>query len=147
MAGGKVQIKKVKAYPFPATIKLGTTNLPGQIVKLTVQGFLVEFNLKTIKPGDKFDVYFELPVSKHSVNESCVVVKLYNQWALGTPTDAVPGSDGMGKEPKVAAQTPSPAVAPAKVAQLVECHFINVNSSSRERIQMFLNQIGRSGAK
>ena len=145
MAGGKVQVKKVKAFPFPATIKLGTTNLPGQVVKLTVQGFLVEFTLKTIKPGDKFEVYFELPVSKHSVNEPCVVVKLYNQWAVGSAPEQ--SAEGAGKEPKVAAQTSAPTVAPAKVAQLVECHFINLNSSSRERIQSFLNQLGRPGAK
>ncbi|MEK7358563.1 MAG: hypothetical protein AAB250_19110 [Bdellovibrionota bacterium] len=141
MAGGKVQVKKIKAFPFPATIKIGTGNLPGQIVKLTVQGFLVEFNLKTIKPGDKFDIWFEIPVMKHSVSEACVVVKLYNQWALpGAPDASNPGG-----EPKVAAQSPAPAVVPAKVAQLVECHFISIDSRNRERITSFMNAIGRRG--
>lgn len=144
MNGGKVQVKKVRAYPFPATIKIGTGNLPGQVVKVTVQGFLVEFNLKTIKPGDKFEVWFELPVLKHSVTEPCVVVKLYNQWSLGSGPSDVPASGG---EPKAAAQTPTAAQgpAPAKVSQLVECHFVSLTPPNRERITHFLNAIGRTG--
>jgi hypothetical protein len=144
LSDGKVQVKKVRAYPIPATIKVGTGSVPGQVVKLTVQGFLVEFNLKTIKPGDKFEVWFEIPVLKHSVTEPCVVVKLYNQWALGGgPADAPPASTG---EPKAAAQTPpATQVTPAKVAQLVECHFVSLTAPNRERITQFLNAIGRTG--
>lgn len=147
MSGNKVQVKKVKAFPFPASVKIGTGVLPGQVMKLTVQGFLVEFSLKTIKPGDKIEITFELPVLKHSITEACVVVKLYNQWALSSSgadsaSPAVPPKDA-----KVAAQTPAAGVAPAKVTQLVECHFLNLNSSSRERIQSFLNAVGRMSAK
>jgi hypothetical protein len=148
LSGGKVQVKKVKAFPFPASVKIGTSALPGQIVKLTVQGFLVEFNLKTIKPGDKIEVAFELPVLKHSINEACVVVKLYNQWAVGSgPAEGAAPESAAPKDAKVAAQTPGAPVTPAKVVQLVECHFTNLNNSSRERIQSFLNAVGRMSAK
>lgn len=147
MTGGRVQVKKIKAYPLPASVKIGTAAMPAQIVKLTVQGFLMEFSLQSIRPGDKIDIWFEVPVLKHSINEPCVVVKLYNQWAVDKAADGAAGAGEPPKDAKAATQTPPAQVAPAKVLQLVECHFVSPQNTTRERIQSFLNAIGRLGTK
>lgn len=74
-----VKIKKVKAYPIPAKMTVGTSpeTVSGQVLKLNQRGFLIEANVPAWKTGDKFSITFELPVLHKVLNEACVVVKLY----------------------------------------------------------------------
>lgn len=77
------QVKKVKAYPFPAEIKAeikGTpVSLKGQVVKLVQTGGLIDVPGTALQPGDKIDVQFETPVLHGAVSTAAVVVKVTSQ--------------------------------------------------------------------
>jgi hypothetical protein len=70
---------KVKAYPIAARLTIGAAPapIPGQILKLTPHGFLVEALVPAMKTGEKFTIAFELPVLHKMITDHCVVVKMY----------------------------------------------------------------------
>ena len=74
-----IVIKKVKAYPIATTLKSASAAYPAQIVKLTQQGFLVEANVSGLKPGEKFDCSFEIPLTHYTISQQVVAVKVYSQ--------------------------------------------------------------------
>ena len=138
----QAKAKKIRPFPIAVKFQLGTTEVVGQIMKLTLQGFLAEVGVSTLKPGERFDCAFELPVLHYQVAAPGVMVKLYNQWggkpdapAAGTSTNApltllpTVGDDSL-----------------AKVVHLIEYHFTNLSSQNRTKIQIFLNAI-QKGAK
>ena len=118
-----VKIKKVHPFPIPCQIKLAAGNVNGQVLKLTGVGVLIELNVATIKPGERFECSFEIPVLKLGVSEAMVVVKLYNQL-----------SGGHAKAE--AAET--------GVVRMVEAHFQTLSVQSRESINAFISAIGKS---
>ncbi len=139
----EVRIKKVKAYPFPVTFKIGAETLQGHVVKLTQTGFLAEVPQTTnLKTGEKFDCAFELPVMAKAVSEACVLVKIYTAWAGGLP--------GMGTDKAEAlvanavSASGAPAVSAAKTVSLLEVHFQQPSPTTKQHVTAFLNQIGRS---
>lgn len=139
-----MKVKKVKAYPIPASAKLenGTTT-SAQIMKLTYVGVLAEVTLPQIQAGDKLDITFELPVLHLPVHEHAVVIKLYNHFA-GVP---------VGEEGKKAA-TPAADKASEKtgektydtrygnVMRIVEIHFKPLSEKGKKNIGMFLKHLG-----
>jgi hypothetical protein len=114
---GNDQVKKVNPYPISTTLTFGTTAIPGRIVKLTTQGFLVEIEAGSYKVGEKFDAVFELPLSNDKISEPCVVVKHYTHW-LEKDGKKTPGF-------------------------LLEGHFQNTLGSSSLKITAFLAGIRR----
>lgn len=142
----QTKVKKVRAYPIPATLTLGTANLSGQVVKLTPQGFLLECPLTALKPGDKFEIKFELPVLNVSIAEACVLVKVYSHWGT-MPTGGSAAAEGGSLTPPPGQQaTPGAAPASSKVNLLIEAHFQNASLQGKERINSFLNALSRSGS-
>lgn len=135
----KNNVKKVKAYPFPVNFQIGTLAVPGQIVKLTLQGFLAEVGLGSLKPGDRFECSFELPVLHHFISSPGVMMKLYNQWS-GSSEAAV----GVSNEPKPPAPGEGSTSGP-NVLHLIEFHFQNLSAENRGKIQAFLSALSGKG--
>jgi hypothetical protein len=126
-----VKVKKVKAFPIAATVKVGTAALQGQVVKLAPQGFLVELAIGHFRPGDKFEITFELPVMHHEITEQCVVMKIYTQWAGNKSSD-----------PASAAKPPEGgASAQGKSQFLIESHFVALNAVNRGKVDAFLRAV------
>jgi hypothetical protein len=139
MPDSNVRIKKVSAYPIPITMKSATETLAGKIVKITDVGFLAEFHAPTLKPGEKFECAFELPVLHAAISEPVVLVKLYTQWAAGTQTAPSPSPAPAAKE----AAPPPNSQASSHVLHLCELHFLSLSITNRAQIVAFVNQLAR----
>lgn len=124
-----VIVKKVKAYPIAAKISVDATSAEGRIVKLTEQGFLIEVQLPNCKPGDKAKIDFELPVLHHVIQETCILIKLYNQFI-----------ERQSPESLNQAAKASTAGGPARYYQLAEFHFMSLSSANRTKILSFVRQ-------
>lgn len=79
----KTEVKKIKAFPFPITIKVGTHTVSAQVVKLNHTGLMVETTSGLLGVGDKVDMEFTFPVQKQVVICSGVAIKFYNQVGAG----------------------------------------------------------------
>lgn len=134
MSDQNVNVKKVKAYPIPMQLKTESDVFPARIVRLTFQGFLAEVATGQVKPGDQFDVVFELPVSRVTVAERGKTVKIYNQWTGRPSGPALPSET----EP-----TPSASASARSVIHLVEVHFVNLSFSGKENIAQFLEALAK----
>lgn len=75
----KAEIKKVKAFPFPVTVKVAGHIVTGQVVKMSTNGLMVETTSALISVGDTVEAEFILPVMKDAVMCTGLVVKLFNQ--------------------------------------------------------------------
>lgn len=126
----KVVVKKVKAFPIAAQLKLGATAIKASIVRLNTRGLLAEVAVSDLVPGEKCEIAFEIPVFHFTINEPMVVVKQYSQWQGGSK--AAPPSD-----PPPTSNTHS------GVGHLVEAHFSALTETSRDRIAAFLKAIGK----
>lgn len=131
MSQHSVQIKKVKAYPIAVQFKTATAVLPGQIVKLTQNGFLAEVGATSLQPGEKFECTFELPVMHHLVTEPVVMIKFYTQWA------------GKSQTPNPATSAPHAEVGATGhgVLHLIEAHFTSLGETNHLKITSFLQTI------
>lgn len=74
-----VKIKKVKPYPILVQMIGKTGTLAGQIIKLVMQGFIVDMQGKVLKVGDLYQVTFELPVLKEQIQQNAKVIKTYDR--------------------------------------------------------------------
>lgn len=128
-----VVVKKVNAYPIAFRLKTAERTVAGQIVKLTLQGFLAEIEAKDLKPGEHFDVSFEIPVFHSFVSERGIMVKLYNRWA-GDPVRAASAVEQ-------SAQSTGP-----HVIRLIEVHFESLSPKSHESISTFLRALNKNSA-
>ncbi len=138
MPDSNVRIKKVNAYPIPITMKSATETHTGKIVKITDVGFLAEFHAPTLKPGEKFECAFELPVLHAAISEYVVLVKLYTQWAPGTH-GGPPAAAPVTKEPPA----PAGSQASSHVLHLCELHFLSLSITNRAQIVAFVNQLAK----
>ncbi len=75
----RTEVKKVKAFPFPITVKIASHVVSGQVVKMTLTGLMVESTSAMISVGDTVEAEFTLPVMKDAINCTGIVVKLFNQ--------------------------------------------------------------------
>lgn len=119
MATDPKSVRKVKAFPFPGQLKDARGSFSGQIVKLTIQGLMIEISGTSVQPGETVEVNFVTPVLNGVVLLAGVVVKVYNQMAA----DAKMG-------------TPS--------IHLIEVHFRSVAGESISRVAQFLEKTGQT---
>lgn len=113
----KVQIKKVKPYPFKVTV---TADRPheGQIVKLTQTGFMMNTGPDFLHVGGKGVASFILPLATAPLQVNVVVVKTWDHYGA-----AVAGH--------VAGQN------------LAELHFKGMDAGVLAQITQFLVRIGQ----
>lgn len=112
---GATNVRKVKPFPIQAQLKDSRGSFAGQIVKLTVQGLMIEVAGSSVQPGEKVELNFITPVLNGVVVLAGVVVKVYNQLAPGAKV-------GSGSN------------------HLIEVHFRSVPDSSMRQIALFLEQ-------
>ena len=112
------RVRKVKPFPFPGQLQDSRGSFPGQIVKLTIQGLMIEVSGSSVQPGEKVEVNFVTPVLNGVVVLAGVVIKVYNQLSL----DAKAGSTSI---------------------HLVEVHFRSIPDSSMSQIAQFLEKTGQ----
>lgn len=118
MSAVKVQKVKVSPYPIAATIFGTTAPIKGNIVKVTMTGFLVEVPVNPFVAAEKYEVQFVLPVIGVDFKESVVVIKSYDKFQ---------GKDDKGLH----------------TYKLIEFHFRNMNGSKKQELENFLRQIGQ----
>ena len=134
--------KKVSAYPFPVQLKTATAVIPGQIQKVTLEGFLAEIPSTSLQPGDRLDISFELPVHRKSVVQTGVTVKLYSQWgAQKTAAAAVATPAPQAESTSSNLTFGSPTAEGRAVVQLVEIHFQPLTDAGRSAISQFMRAI------
>lgn len=75
----RTEVKKVKAFPFPVTVKVTTHVVSGQVVKMSQTGIMVETTSALLSVGDTIEAEFVLPVMKDAIHCTGLVVKLFNQ--------------------------------------------------------------------
>lgn len=117
----KANIKRIKPYPFTAEVKDDRGIRTGQVILLTNTGVLLEAPSAAVLPGEKVEVSFQLPVLAEVVQFSGVIVKVYNHMAGVTVPEGAPPSS----------------------MQRLEIHFRVIDSTSRNHIARFLDQIGQ----
>lgn len=105
-------------YPINAHLVWsdGTPPIQGQIVKITLTGFLVQFaSASSHKMGDLCATTFQIPGYDVQFNETMRVVKSYLSYAVG--------SDGTKSK-----------------IQMVEMHFGVLDNSKKKAIELFVQQ-------
>jgi hypothetical protein len=108
----KTEIKKVKAFPFPITVKVANHVVNGQVVKMTGTGLMVETTSALLSVGDTVEGEFALPVMKDVISCTGLVVKLFNQ---------LTGAGGL---------------------RIAEIHFKLLPDNAREKIHHYLAAVG-----
>lgn len=116
MGNVKTQIKKVKPYPFPATIDRAGVKSPVEVMMLTERGFIARLTTAIFKVGDSCTCEFEIPVLKTHVLSPLRVIKTYDRAADGKTT---------------------------KVERLAEFHFDKPTADLTKAIHHFMSQIGQ----
>ena len=126
-------VKKVKPFPFSASLTDARGTSSGQIHRLTLHGLMIELGATALQPGEKVDVSFVTPVLNGTVAISGVVVKVYNH--LTRPTELARPAE------------PIPEAAPSESAfsstHLVEVHLKGATGVAMSRIAQFLESIGQ----
>ena len=120
MSAAKVIVKKVAAYPIPVQLQDRNGVTPGNIVKLTQVGALVE-TVRNLPLGSNYTLTFALPLLEHSVSCSGIVVKGYTRFGGLV--------EGM------------------KSNALNEIQIKNISETDRGYIVEFLNQLKRAEKK
>jgi hypothetical protein len=121
----KIQIltKKVSAFPFPTEIIAHGAPEQAQVVKLSTQGFMMETTSSHMRPGDKIDFTFKMPVLNHLIQSQGVVIKIYSQFS-GASKDQQTGESN----------------------NLIEVHFKNLSVDQKNHIYDFLKRLQMSKA-
>ncbi len=114
----QIVTKKVSAFPFPAEVKVEAASLKAQVVKLSTQGFMIETEANHLRPGDKIDFGFNLPVLHHTIQSQGVVIKIYSQFAGAQKNE----------------QT-------GQALNLVEVHFKNLSIDQKNHLYDFLKRL------
>lgn len=110
-------VKKVRPYPFPATIELGTVKKNVDIVFVGQTGFIATLGSQFVNVGDHFQVVFELPVLKQFVNTPVRCLKTYDKTV---------------------------DIKAHKVERMAEFHFLKLIDEHRARIVKFMSAIGQT---
>lgn len=145
------RVKKVSAYPIPVAIKTAAATLNGQIVRLTLQGFLAEIAPSNLQPGDRFEVSFSIPVINTAVTEPGVMIKLYSQWGAQKNDQKGSSSEPAAPEKDQPAPAPnapnltlgSPSAEGRPVVHLIEVHFQSLGLNARAAVSQFVRATGK----
>lgn len=124
----KVVVKKVKPYPIVAKFEKEAKVFYGNIVKLTLTGFLIELNDHFVSVAELYACSFHFPVIEAGVCEPVKVVKTYDQFR--PPTHPAVAVDGQSSSDSVA-------------VRVAELHFEKLQLESRDKIKKFLIAIGQ----
>lgn len=124
MGNNPAKVHKVKVSPYPFAVTItgnligGIPMVKGNVVKLTLRGFLAEIPGNPLAVQEKYEAQFALPVMGDNVKEPVVVIKIYDKFQGKT-------------DQKV------------EVYRLVEFHFKALNLNEKTSIEKFLRQIGQ----
>ena len=110
----KVIVQKVKPYPFPATLEQESKKIPGDILKLTLKGFIMDMKRSLVMVGQEYLVIFEVPVLREYIRCKCKVMKTYDQSIEGAGTQ-----------------------------RRAEMHFLGLDEEYQGRVKKFLSAIGQ----
>ena len=136
--------KKVSPFPIPVQLLTAVGPVQGQLVKLTLQGFLAEMPIMNVQPGETLEITFEIPVTHAVVKQHCVLVKIYSHWGSATHNKSHNQADNSTKPaPAVDSHLTlgSPKAEGLSVLQLVEVHFQPLQEPGRSAIIQFMKLI------
>ncbi len=74
----KTEVKRIKPFPFPIVIKIGTHVVNGHVVKMSALGLMIETTSALPSAGDNVEAEFTLPVTKDLIVCTGLIVKLFN---------------------------------------------------------------------
>ena len=111
----KVIIHKVKPYPIESTLEQEGKKIPGQILKLTLKGFIMDMKRSVVQVGKEYEIIFELPVLREYIRSKCKVIKTYDQ-----------STEAEGTQRRA------------------EMHFLGLDEEYHGRIKKFLVSIGQT---
>ncbi len=113
---GQPIVKKVKAYPFDASVEGLGKKLDIQVKKITQTGIIAAVGPILFVVGEEFHILLELPTLRKRVSSNAKVVKTFDQFV------ADHGASG-------------------HVERLVEFQFIGLSADHRANIQNFTSLI------
>ena len=111
----KVIVQKVKPYPFEASLEQEGKKISGDILKLTLKGFIMDMKRSLVMVGQEYLVVFEVPVLREYIRCKCKVIKTYDQ-----------SMEGVGTQRRS------------------EMHFLGLDEEYQGRIKKFLSAIGQN---
>lgn len=111
----KVIIQKIKPYPIETSLEQEGKKFSGNILKLTLKGFIMDMKSSFVKVGQEYLVVFEIPVLREFIRGKCKVIKTYDH-----------STEGVGAQ------------------RMAEMHFLALDDEYRERIKKFLSAIGQA---
>lgn len=106
-------VKKIRPYPIALQIVAPSGPIQGEILRLTLKGFIADINSRFLKVGEVCQVSFELPVSRYPVAQGVVVMKTFDRRNLMAQ----------------------------KIDRLAEFHFGQLNEEQKKNISLFLAAI------
>lgn len=112
--------------PVPAALEIDSQTQNGDILKLTMQGFLMELDAVKFKVGSFGTVTFQILDENITVIERVRSIKHYDKFFRKTPSK--------NKETNNLSPEPSPR-------KLVEMHFAKLSEQNRRNIHKFLTKL------
>lgn len=151
-SSGGVRVKKVTAYPFPVLMTLGGPQpMQGQVLKVTLEGALIDVGVNFVKTGVNGIVDFRLPTFQRPLHLQVKVMKSYDRATgvkavFSAETPAAQAS--AAPAPKAEDSSPSPVTATTplvpgkvKIVRLIEVRFLLLSDADRSEIVQFINLI------
>jgi hypothetical protein len=112
----KIVKKKVKPYPFDATLEVNAQKMSVEVIFVNDKGVIVRLKNQIVHVGTYYQIAFEIPVSREFVNTQVRVLKTYD------------------KTLDIKEKT---------VERLAELHFQELTKEHRARIRAFTAAIGQ----
>ncbi len=111
-------VVKVKPYPFEASFESAQQQkFVGEVLKLTLKGFIVDLKKTVVVVGRNYQVRFVLPTKRFPLEFTAKVIKTYDQFRGKTESN--------------------------KVDHLAEFHFVKPSEGNLTEIKSFLLKIGQ----
>jgi hypothetical protein len=108
--------KKVKPYPFDATLEVNAQKMSVEVIFVNDKGVIVRLKNQIVHVGSYYQIVFELPVSREIVSTQVRILKTYD------------------KTLDIKEKT---------VERLAEMHFQDLTKEHRTRIKAFTAAIGQ----
>lgn len=111
-----VKVKKVRPYPFAASLEQNNIKKPVEIIYVSVAGAIAQLKSQIVSVGEYYQLTFQIPVVGEFIVTQVRVLKTYDK----------------SIDPKE-----------LKVERLAEFHFQSLTKEHRSRIVAFLAAIGQ----
>jgi hypothetical protein len=115
---GSIVKKKVRPYPFEATLELNALKMPVEIIFVSEKGSIVKLANHIVHVGQFYQMTFKIPVNHDIINVQVRILKTYDK-----VIDIKENS----------------------VERLAELHFQDLTKRDRSRINAFTTAIGQEG--